>query len=156
MANQVIRKIETHLANQGYSIDDLQDYLTLNGVGTPVMMVYQFPKASDLHLIASFIGIPPSELICLSGDIEATIRAILDELYPDYEARLGISREETWQRVKTGVEFRGRRYIELRSQVELFLDALSPPQSSLIGLCFLNCQYGCITKCRRTGRKPGA
>ena len=156
MANRIFEKIMAILTKQGRTIDELQEYLRLKGVDTPIMMVDYFPKASELHLIALFLNVPPSELISLLGDNKATMRAILDELYPSYKTQLGISREEAWQRVKSGAEFKGRRYVELRSQVELFLDGLSPPQSSLTGLCFLNCPFGCITKCRNTGRKPGA
>ena len=156
MNNRIFNKITVISSNRGRSVDQLQEYLSLKGVDFPVMMVDQFAKASDLHLIASFLGIPPSELICELGNNEATMRAIHDELYPAYESRLGISREDAWQRLRSGAEFKGRRYVELCSQVELFLDALSPPQPDLIGCYFLNCQHGCITKCLLTGRKPGA
>ena len=156
MANRIFEKIETILIKQGSSIDDLQDYLRLKGVDTPVMMVDYFPKASDLHLIALFLDIPPSELICLLGDSEATTRAVFDELYPAYESQLGISREDAWQRVKTEVQFKGRKYVEIHSQVELILDGLSPTGKVSISCNFLNCQHGCITRCLRTGRPVGA
>ena len=156
MTNRIFEKIETILTNQGRSINDLQDYLRLKGVDTPVMMVDYFPKANDLHLIALFLSIPPSELICMLGHNEATARAIFDELYPAHQCRIGISREDAWQRVKSGVQFKGRKYIEIHSQVDLVLDGLSPTGNVIISCNFLNCQHRCITRCLLTGRPVGA
>ena len=95
MANRIFEKIKAILTNQGRTIDELQEYLRLKGVDTPVMMVDYFPKASDLHLIASFLDIPPSELICELGNTEATMRAIHDELYPEYVGLLWVYPERS-------------------------------------------------------------
>ena len=156
MANRVFKVIEEFLVKKGRSIDELQNYLRLNGIHQPVESACQFANAAVLRVIASFLEIPPSELISLLGNNDQTARAFLDEKFPNYKSRLNISKEDAWRRVESEVQFKGRSYFEIRSRVELVLDALLPPSGENLQCDFLNCPYGCITKCRLTGRPIGA
>ena len=154
--NPIIRQILVELERQSRELCELEEFLDLAGIHLPIMMVDEWAGEPDLRLIAIFLNIPPSELIALTGDRQATAKACFNELWEDYEKKLRISMARAWSAVESSTQFRGGHPAKIRNQVELILCGLLPPDRPSHCPNFLDCMYGCITKCVITGRKPGA
>ena len=157
MNNPIYRRIRNELRRRRLSETDLQDYLNRNGAEFPLMMVDTWADNDDLRMIAWFLGISPSELIGLKGDHRATAMAILDEIWDGYESILSITKHQAWEAISSSSEFRGSHPSSIRAEVELILDGLLPSQNySRVCVNFLDCPERCVTRCKLTGRKPGA
>ena len=139
-----------------YRLPDLQEYMELNFFELPVSMVDQWATCDDLRVIAGYFPIPPSVLIQLKGDNQATARAFFDELWPVFQGNQGVSKEDAWKSVESSSAFRGEHPAEIRTQVQFILDGLLPPDRPSSCPYFLDCIHGCVAKCAATGRKPGA
>ena len=157
MNNPIYGRIRSELRRQGRGQTDLQEYLNRNGRGFPLMMVDTWADNDDLKMIAWYLETLPSELIGLKGDRRATAIVVLDELWDYYEHQVGISKPEAWEAISAAAEFRGSHPGSIRTEIELILDGLCPKERGR-GICvnFLDCPHRCVTRCRLTGRKPGA
>ena len=156
MNNPVYKMIRKELDHLGRTDSDLQVYLTANGADLPLMMVDMWSTDDDLRMIAAYLNILPSVLITLKGDNRATAAAIFEEIWDNFAPRLGISKQQAWDTIESLSEFRSGHLETLRSEIAQVLDALIPPFSFQSDCYFLDCPFRCVTKCRRTGRQPGA
>ena len=157
MSNPIYKRIRRELHRLRWEESDLQkNYLFSGDAGLPLMMVDVWATNDDLKLIASYLDILPSVLIALRGDGRETALAILDEIWDDFNPRLTISKGEAWEAIESASQFRGDHPARMKAEIALILDALSPSPSVRSECYFLDCQFQCVTKCRQTGRQPGA
>ena len=153
--NPVIRRILKELDRQSRELSELEEFLELAGIDLPVMMVDEWATIAELRLIAVFLMIKASELIALKGDNEATAFAQLREQYAELKEKPSFSLEKAWDLLSSSTYFRGSDPSRIGRQVSNFL--LAQTIGRHIQECnFLDCPFRCITKCRKTGRKPGA
>ena len=136
-------------------ISDLEEDLRLLGIDYPVETISEYGSNEDLSDVARILGILPSELIKFRGDSQSTARAYLRELLPHSNDKLPTSMEKAWNLLCSSTQFKGTHPSQIKRQVQDFLFAQSrrsgPPACD-----FLDCPFRCITRCRKTGRRPGA
>ena len=118
MNNPIYGKVLYELRRRGLKEINLQDYISRNGAQFPLMMVDTWAENDDLRMIAWFLKMSPSDLIGLKGDHRATAMVILDELWDDYEPRLGITKHQAWEAIAKASEFRGTHPASLRAEIE--------------------------------------
>lgn len=158
MATPILRRIRRELAARSLSIDHFLDYL-----GIPQFALDMWDPDKDrepLRKAADFLGLRLSDLILESGNMRAYAEVYFDEQWPRYRDKLNTSKEAAWMSIESTVQYRGG-WSDVRDDIELTLQGLLPlqptsPQSSNVACLLGECHDGCVTRCRRTGRLPGA
>ena len=158
MAISILRRIRRELVDRSLSIDDLVDHL-----GIPKLTLDMFDANEDRELLrktADFLELRLSDLILDSGDMPAFAKEYFNERWPRYRDKINAPKETAWMKIESTVQYRSGES-GIRDDIELTLQALLPPQAisrqSLNAACLLGeCGEGCVTRCRKTGRPPGA
>lgn len=158
MPTPIYRRIQHELRFRPLSMEELAEDLDV-----PVVTIDMLDPDKDLELlrrIADILEIRTSDLIRESGNMRAFSQEYLIEVWPNYEDRLDMTREDAWERIESSIQYRGN-YSNVKNDVDLILDGLSPPSRSRIPLSCTTyllgeCGNGCIVRCIVTGRPLGA
>ena len=153
MAEGLYQRVKEIARKRGMSDSRLGELMVDRGLKYPPIYMDSLAYPDDIRAIAEILQVPPSILFEVTTYIGDLLTALVEEMWPQHESRIGISKQEALKRVMQSEYRWNSSQSTIRNQVELVLKALEPPSGKAHECQYLDCN--CITRCSVTGHMIG-